>query len=403
MPPKKKVEDPAIGAWMLGRFSKSLKVGLVGMPNVGKSTLYNSLSKSHHAVAENFPFCTIDPNETRAFMPDERFDWLVQQHKPKSEVQPYLTVVDIAGLVKGASKGDGLGNKFLSHINAVDGIIHVMRAFEDDDIVHAEDTVDPVRDINTITSELRIKDIAQMESKLSEHARKRTAEATKTPQSKKKWEEDLVSFEKIMAYLQDGKDVRNGMDIWNNRDIDNLNELMLLTSKPVVFAVNLNIDDYRRKKNKFLKPIFEWVQANAPGSTIIPYCGSFENDLTDLDKEGTEAKCKELEVVSTLPRMIQTAFRMVNLALFYTAGPDEVKAWIIRRGYKAPQAAGVIHTDFEHGFICAEVMAFDELKEKGSEQAMKAAGRYRQEGKTYEVQDGDVIFFKFNLGAGKKK
>jgi obg-like ATPase 1 len=397
MPPKKKVEEEKPGAWLLGRFSKNLKVGLVGLPNVGKSTLYNSLSKSHHAVAENFPFCTIDPNETRAFMPDERFDWLCAQHKPKSEVQPFLTVVDIAGLIRGASKGEGLGNAFLSHIKAVDGIVHVMRAFEDQDVIHAEDTVDPVRDINTISSELRIKDIDFLKGKIEAHMRCKTAEATKTPQAKKRWEENLASFEKIMKFMEDGKDVRNGMDQWSNQDIDVLNDLHLLTAKPVLFAVNLTFNDYKRKKNKFLKPIFEWVQANAPGATIVPYCGEFENSLTDLDNAGVEAKLKEMEVTTALPKMIKTAFTMVNLILFYTAGPDEVKAWIIRKGYKAPQAAGVIHSDFENFFVCAEVMAFDELKEKGSEAQMKAAGRYRQEGKTYEVNDGDIIYFKNNV------
>jgi len=403
MPPKKGAVEEKPGAWLLGRFSKSLKVGLVGMPNVGKSTLYNSLSKSHHADAQNFPFCTIEPNETRAYMPDPRFDWLVEQNKPKSEVQPYLTVVDIAGLIKGASKGEGLGNAFLSHIKAVDGIIHVMRAFVDDDVIHAEDTVDPVRDIITITSELRIKDIEYMKSTLELHNRNRTAAATKTPQSKKKWEEDLVSYQKFMEFLEEGKDIRNGMDVWTNKDIDLLNELQLLTAKPVLFAINMNLNDYKRKKNKFLKPIYDWVTANAPGAAMIPYCGAFENELTDLDKAGTDAKFAELEVTSALPKIIQTAFKIVNLILFYTSGPDEVRAWIIRKGFKAPQAAGVIHSDFEQGFICAEVMAYDELKEKGSEAAMKAAGRYRQEGKTYEVQDGDVIFYKFNVGKGKAK
>lgn len=372
------------------------------MPNVGKSTLYNSLSKSHHAAAENFPFCTIEPNETRAFMPDERFDWLVEQHKPKSEVQPFLTVVDIAGLVSGASKGEGLGNAFLSHIKAVDGIIHVMRAFEDSDIVHAEDTVDPVRDINTITSELRIKDMDFMKGKIEQHNRIKTAEATKTPQAKKRWEENMASFEKILAYMEGGKDVRLGMDIWNKNDVECLNDLQLLTAKPVLFAVNLNMNDYKRKKNKFLKPIFDWVQANAPGSSIIPYCGEFENSLVDMDAATIQETLKTEETTSALPKIIRQAFTMVNLILFYTAGPDEVRAWIIRRGYKAPQAAGVIHTDFETGFICAECMTFDELKEKGSENAMKAAGRYRQEGKLYEVQDGDVIFFKFNVTTKKK-
>merc|ERR1719222_1109168 len=194
-----------------GSFLEVAKVGMVGMPNVGKSTLYNSLSKSHHSKTANVPFCTIDPSETRAWLEDERFDWLVAKEKPKSEVKAFVTVVDIAGLISGASKGEGLGNAFLSHIQSVDGIIHVMRAFEDDDVIHAEDTVDPVRDINTISSELRIKDIDFIKSKIEAHMKCKTAEATKTPQAKKRWEENLASFEKILKFMEDGKDCRNGM------------------------------------------------------------------------------------------------------------------------------------------------------------------------------------------------
>jgi obg-like ATPase 1 len=402
MSPKKKAAEEVKAPWMLGRFSTSLKVGLVGMPNVGKSTLFNSLSKSTFADAQNFPFCTIDPNETRCFVEDPRFDWLVEQHKPKSEVKPYLTVMDIAGLVRGAHKGEGLGNAFLSHISGVDGIIHVMRAFEDDDVIHAEDKVDPVRDIETITSELRMKDISVLEGKIERHSKLKSSAATKSPAHLKAWEEENASMAKFMAWLQDGKDIRNGLDVWTNKDIEFLNDYGLLTAKPVMFAINVNMNDFKRKKNKFLKPIYDWVQANAPGSVMVPYCGAWEDEMKDLSPADFKARETEEGVTSALQKMIKNAFNMVNLIYFYTAGPDEVRAWVVRKGYKAPQAAGVIHTDFERGFICAEVMAFDELKEAGTEVAMKAKGRYRQEGKTYTVEDGDVIFFKFNVSGGKK-
>jgi len=203
----KAAAEPTIGPWMLGRFTKSLKVGLVGMPNVGKSTLYNSLSKSHHSKTANVPFCTIDPTETRAFLEDERFDWLVEQHKPASEVKAYVTVVDIAGLISGASQGEGLGNAFLSHIQAVDGIIHVMRAFEDDDVIHAEDTVDPVRDIITICNELRIKDLSFMQGKYEQHKKGQTAARAKSPNHLKQWEQEKETMEKIIALLEEGKEL----------------------------------------------------------------------------------------------------------------------------------------------------------------------------------------------------
>jgi len=399
MPPKKKVEEEVVGAWMLGRFSKALKCGLVGMPNVGKSTLYNSLSKSHHSKTANVPFCTIDPSETRALVEDERFEWLVAQNKPKSEVKAFLTVVDIAGLISGASKGEGLGNAFLSHIQSVDGIIHVMRAFEDDDVIHAEDTVDPVRDINTICNELRIKDISFMESKKEILKKGQVAARAKSPAHLKKWEEELACMEKVIAWLQEGKDVKNGMGEWNTKDIEYLNDYQLLTSKPVMFAINMNKRDFCRKKNKFLKPIYDWVQVNAPGSVMIPYCGAYEEELQDMENDAArEAQLKEDAVQSSMPKMISTAFNIVHLIYFFTAGPDEVRAWTIRKGYKAPQAAGCIHTDFEKNFIMAEVMAYSDLKELGNEAAVKAAGKYRQEGKNYEVSDGDVIFYKFGKG-----
>lgn len=396
MPPKKAVKEDVIGPWMLGRFTKSLKVGLVGMPNVGKSTLYNSLSKSHHSKTANVPFCTIDPTETRAFLEDERFDWLVEQHKPKSEVKAYVTVVDIAGLISGASKGEGLGNAFLSHIQAVDGIIHVMRAFEDDDVIHAEDTVDPVRDIGTICNELRIKDLSFMEGKMAQHKREQVSARAKSPNHLKLWEQEKETMEKVIACLTEGKDVKNNMENWNTKDIEFLNDYMLLTAKPTMFAINMNHKDYCRKKNKFLKPIYEWVQANAPGSTMIPYCGSFEEELQDLENDAERAeRLKTDGTTSAMNKIITTSFHMVHLINFFTSGPDEVRAWTIRKGYKAPQAAGVIHTDFEKKFIMAETMTFTDLKELGTELEVKAAGKYRMEGKMYEVQDGDVIFYKF--------
>jgi obg-like ATPase 1 len=394
MAPKKVVEKK-VEPWMLGRFSKALKVGLVGMPNVGKSTLYNSLSKSHHSKTANVPFCTIDPTETRAFMEDPRFDWLVEQHKPKSEVRAHVTVVDIAGLISGASNGEGLGNAFLSHISSVDGIIHVLRAFEDDDVIHAEDTVDPVRDINTIMNELRIKDLSLMTSKMAELKKTQTAARTKSPLHLKKWEEEMACMEKIIACLEEGKDIKNNMEAWTTGDIEWLNDYGLLTGKPSMFVINMNKRDYCRKKNKFLKPIFEWVNKNSPGSAMIPYCGSYEEELQDMENDAARAsQLKEDETTSAMNKMLTTAFHMVHLINFFTSGPDEVRAWIVRKGYKAPQAAGVIHTDFEKKFVMAEVMAFDVLKELGSEAECKAAGKYRQEGKQYEVQDGDVIFYK---------
>jgi obg-like ATPase 1 len=399
MPPKKVVEEEKLGPWALGRFSSNLKVGLVGMPNVGKSTLYNALSNCS-IPAENFPFCTIDPNSTRVHVPDERFDWLVDHHKPKSVVQPFLEIVDIAGLVKGASAGAGLGNAFLSHIKAVDGILHVMRAFDDPDVIHVEDRVDPVADIEIITSELRVKDLEFMNNhrdKMSKDAQR----AAQNPQMAKAHKTEMECVNKVIAWLEEGKEVRNGMDQWTTSDVDFLNSYQLLTAKPVIYLINLTKKDFQRKKNKWLVKIHEWVQAHG-GGTIIPFSGAFESELQDTPDDEKAQFQKDQEMTTVLPKIVKTAFSTIHLIYFFTAGPDEVKAWCIRKGYKAPQAAGAIHTDFERGFICAEVMAFDTLKELGNESEVKAKGKYRQEGKTYVVNDGDVIFFKFNVTAKKK-
>jgi len=239
--------------------------------------------------------------------------------------------------------------------------------------------------------------------KLKQEAHKKTQAScrTKSPAALKAWEEETAAMQKFVDFMEDGKDIRNGINAWSTREIEFLNDYGLLTAKPIMFAINLNMKDYVRKKNKFLKPIFDWVQENAKGSMIIPYCGAYEDEIKELPM--AEFKQREAdEAPSALSKMVKNGFNMVNLIYFFTAGPDEVRAWNVRKGMKAPQAAGVIHTDFERGFICAEVMAYEELKEAGTEADMKAKGRYRQEGKTYEICDGDVIFFKFNVTNSKK-
>lgn len=391
MPPKKKDEGPKERP-LLGRFKSNLKVGIVGLPNVGKSTLFNTLT-SMGIPAENFPFCTIDPNTARVNIPDERFTWLCNTYKPKSEVPAFLDIVDIAGLVKGAANGEGLGNAFLSNIAAVDGIFHVCRAFDDADVVHVEDRVDPVEDLEIIHSELRAKDMERCKNFIEA-----LLKSNRTGTMKKEQKEELAAAEKVVAWLEEGKDIRFGD--WSVIEIEFLNNQQYITAKPVIYLVNLSEKDYIRKKNKWLPKIFEWIKAHG-GDPIIPFSGALESKLLDMPDDEKEAYCKEIEGTSALNKIIVAGFKAVHLIYFFTAGQDEVKCWQIRKLSKAPQAAGAIHTDFERGFICAEVMHFDELKELGTEAAVKAAGKYRQEGKNYVVQDGDIIFFKFNLGRGK--
>ncbi|KAK1369092.1 hypothetical protein POM88_035184 [Heracleum sosnowskyi] len=393
MPPKAAKSAP-VEKPILGRFSSHLKIGIVGMPNVGKSTLFNTLTKLS-IPAENYPFCTIEPNEARVYIPDERFEWLCcQMYKPKSEVAAFLEIHDIAGLVKGAHEGQGLGNNFLSHIRAVDGIFHVLRAFDDPEITHVDDTVDPVRDLETISEELRLKDLEFMARTIED-----VEKSMKRSNDKQlKIEHELCV--KIKAWLDQEKDVRLGE--WKAAEIEILNTFQLLTAKPVVYLVNMNERDYQRKKNKFLPKIHAWVQEHG-GGTMIPFSCVLERNLADMPADEAAKYCEEKQLQSALPKIIKTGFSAINLIYFFTAGPDEVKCWQIRRQSKAPQAAGTIHTDFERGFICAEVMKFDDLKELGSESAVKAAGKYRQEGKMYVVQDGDIIYFKFNVTSGGKK
>lgn len=393
MPPKKK-EGPPEPKPLIGRVGTNLKVGIVGLPNVGKSTFFNVLTKSQ-AQAENFPFCTIDPNESRVPVPDARYEYLVNFHKPASKVPAFLNVTDIAGLVKGAAEGQGLGNAFLSHIKACDAIFHMSRAFEDGDVTHVEGDVDPIRDAGIIMDELRFKDIEYLEANHSKIGKM-------VERGEKKYAHEFATLTKVKKLLEEDKKHIRFAD-WDGKEIEVLNTHLFLTSKPVIYLVNLSEKDYLRRKNKWLMKIKTWIDENDPGATLIPFSGCFEQTLIDLEPEARKAKLDELQTTSGLEKMILQGYKSLNLMYYFTCGPDEVKAWTIQKGTKAPQAAGKIHSDFEKGFVMAEVMKFDDFKEEGSEAACKAAGKYHQRGKTYIVEDGDIIFFKFNTAGLKKK
>lgn len=394
MPPKKKgAAEEKPEKTMLGRFTHNLKMGIVGLPNVGKSTFFNTLTKCN-VPAENFPFCTIEPNEARVAVPDERFDWLVDHWKPGSNVSAYLEIWDIAGLVKNASQGEGLGNAFLSNIQAVDGIFHMCRAFSDADVTHVEGEVNPVRDLEIIFNELRLKDLERLEKLVVDAELKVTRAGNKCPKELKVAHETLV---KAQSWLdKENKPLR--VADWSNAEVEVLNQHLFLTAKPGIYLVNMSEKDYVRRKNKWLGKIKEWVEQHS-GELIIPFSAQLEEKLVDLEQnEGpvaVEAYLKDIEASSALGKIVKTGYKGLRLIYFFTAGEDEVKCWTIRDGTLAPQAAGTIHTDFEKGFVCAEVMKFDEYKELGTESAVKAAGKYKQQGKTYRVADGDIIFFKF--------
>jgi len=388
MPPKKNAAPEAKP--LIGRVGTNLKVGIVGLPNVGKSTFFNILTKSE-APAENFPFCTIDPNESRVPVPDDRFDWLCDFYKPASKVPAHLSIMDIAGLVKGAHEGQGLGNAFLSHIRSVDAIFHLCRAFESEEVTHVEGDVNPIRDIEIINEELRLKDEEYLGAQIDK------AEKNLRSDKKAKPEYDILC--KVKGVLVDQKKhIRYGD--WNGNDIEVLNKHLFITSKPVIYLVNMSEKDYIRKKNKWLLKLKEWIDANDTGAIMIPFSGAFEGKIFEMDKDARTAYLEENKCTSALEKIIIQGYKSLQLMYYFTGGHDEVKAWTIQKGTKAPQAAGRIHTDFEKGFIMAEVMKFADLKEEGTEATVKAAGKYRQQGKLYVVEDGDIILFKFNAGAG---
>ncbi|KAH6695257.1 P-loop containing nucleoside triphosphate hydrolase protein [Plectosphaerella plurivora] len=395
MPPKKQVEEKKI---LLGRPGNNLKSGIVGLANVGKSTLFQAITKCHLGNPANFPYATIDPEEARVIVPDERFDWLCEKYSPKSRVPANLTVYDIAGLTRGASTGAGLGNAFLSHIRAVDAIFQVVRCFDDAEIIHVEGDVNPTRDLEIISDELRLKDIEFTEKAL-EAQKKKTRSGGGASLEMKKMQAEQATIEKILQWLKDGNEVRKGE--WGPKEIEVINPLFLLTAKPVVYLVNLSEKDYIRKKNKYLPKVAEWISKNAKGDPIIPISVSYEERLTHFEtEEESLAEQKSVGAESALPKVVLMMRKALDLGSFFTSGADEVRQWTIRNGTKAPQAAGVIHTDFEKTFIQAIVIPFNVLKEYGDEAEVKAKGKVMTKGKDYVVEDGDILVIKAGAAKG---
>lgn len=365
----------------------ALKAGIIGLPNVGKSTLFNAITKKN-ILAANYPFATIDPNVGIVVVPDKRLDKLNDMYNPERLIPTQYEFIDIAGLVKGASKGEGLGNKFLSHIREVDAIVHVIRCFEDKNIIHVEGDVDPLRDIDIINIELIMSDLEIIENRISKIEKKAHTTNNKDDLF------ELATLEKAKSLLD--KEIPLRLGTFDEKELIILKPFNFISLKPLIYLANISEDDLMGNDNKFLNELMNI--SSKEKVPVIPMCAKIESELIDLNDEDKQKFLNELGIeMSGLDRLIQVTYKLLGLKTFFTVGKDEVRAWTFTDGMKAPECAGIIHTDFQRGFIKAEVMSYEDLINYGSELKVKEAGKTRIEGKEYLMQDGDICYFRFNV------
>lgn len=365
----------------------SLKAGIIGMPNVGKSTLFNSITNKN-ILAANYPFATIDPNVGMVIVPDKRLDELTKMYNPKKTIPTTYEFTDIAGLVKGASTGEGLGNKFLSHIREVDAIVQVVRCFEDKNITHVEGTIDPVRDIEIINLELTISDLEIVETRISKIEKK--VKTTNDKELKKELDVLLKAKETL------SKNIPLRLLELEEEELLLIKHFNLITLKPIIYLANVSEIEVINEENKYIKEVREYTSKE--NGEVIIMCAKLESELAELNEEEKSDFLKDLGIEeSGLDKLIKSTYKLLGLETFFTSGTDECRAWTFTKGMKAPQCAGIIHTDFERGFIRAEIMSYEDLITYGNETKVKEAGKLRVEGKEYLMKDGDICYFRFNV------